>query len=112
MIEPMPPRSIDPASQEAVAQRLRAFRQAKGLIQAAFARSCGMTPQHIWNYEVGGQMPSVAMAHQIAAAHGIDFNFIFQGALRSLDDDIKVKFQELMKNPREPSEPEGTPGGA
>lgn len=100
----MATRSIDPRSPQAVIQRLIAFRQAKGLIQAAFARSLGKSNQAIWNYEKGGQNVSKEMAFLIMSSHGLDSNFIWEGNLKCLDDDFKVIYLQRLANPKEPGE--------
>lgn len=105
-IEPMATRPIDPRSQEAFAARVKAFRQAKGQTQAAFARTLEISNQGVWNWEKGGQIISMPLAYRWTAAHGVDLPFIYEGILKCLDDDLKLKFLERLKNPKEPGEPD------
>lgn len=105
----MSTRSVNPLSQEAVAKRITALRQAKGMIKAAFARSCGMTPQGLSNYETGGQMVSTPMAEKICAAHGVSFDYIYRGSFKDFPDDLRELIPALLANPREPPRPKRKP---
>lgn len=86
-----------------MARRVTALRQARGLTKAAFARSCGITPQGVSNWETGGQMVSIQMAHRIVEAWPVDFDYIYRGTLDGIgDENLKAKIQEKLRNPREP----------
>ncbi len=52
----------------AVAQRLRAFRETRGLSQAALARAAGMSQALVLNYETGKREVKLGTAMSLAAA--------------------------------------------
>jgi transcriptional regulator with XRE-family HTH domain len=106
---PMSTQNVDPRSQSAVAARITALRQARGLIKAAFARSCGMTPQQLNNYETGGQMISTAQANKIASSHGVSYDYIYRGLLKDLPDDLREIIPLLLAHPKEPPRPPKKP---
>jgi DNA-binding XRE family transcriptional regulator len=99
------PRRANSIQQHEVAKRITALRQARGMTKAAFARSCGFTPQEIGNYEVGGRLPSIPAAHKICLAHGVSFDYIYRGILQNLPDDLRERIPGLLARPKEPPRP-------
>jgi transcriptional regulator with XRE-family HTH domain len=99
------PRRPNTIQQHKVAKRITALRQARGMTKAAFARSCGITPQEIGNYETGGRLPSIPAAHKICLAHGVSFDYIYRGILKDLPDDLREIIPALLARPKEPPRP-------
>jgi transcriptional regulator with XRE-family HTH domain len=99
------PRRANFIQQNKVAKRITALRQARGMTKAAFARSCGITPQEIGNYEIGGRLPSIPAAHKICLAHGVSFDYIYRGILKDLPDDLRERIPALLARPKEPPQP-------
>ena len=58
---------------KAVAQRLRALREARGLSQDALARAAGITQASVSNYETSKREVKVATARGLAAALDVTF---------------------------------------
>jgi transcriptional regulator with XRE-family HTH domain len=85
-----------------VAKRIIALRQASNMISATFARSCGMTPQEISNYETGGRMLSIPAAHKICDAHGVSFDYLYRGSLKDLPNSLRERIPTLLTRPKEP----------
>lgn len=102
IIEPMGTRGIDPRSQEAVAKRLTALRQAFALPKSRFAKKCGISAQGLGNYELHGQMISIPMAHRICDSTDVDVNFLYQGTFGGVPEGLAERIREKLKHPEEP----------
>lgn len=97
---------LNPRSPAEVARRLKAFRQALGLSQADFARACGLTPSDISNYETYLTDRGVPqrVRDAVITAFGLDDNFINNGNAWCLsrDPDLLARYQDRLKEPKEP----------
>lgn len=97
---------LNPRSPTEVARRLKAFRQARGLNKAEFARACGIVESQVTNYEGtharGGVSQLVRDA--VVKTFGVDDNFINDGNLWCLtrDQAFLVAYQDRLKHPKEP----------
>jgi DNA-binding XRE family transcriptional regulator len=75
---------------KAIARRLIATRNAKGMNQRTFALFCGLTPQAMNNYERGRARPNMESAGKISSAIGADMRWVYLGTRSALPDDLAM----------------------
>lgn len=63
---------METAHEESLGIRLRRYRRAAGIGQAALARRCKVTPGHYWKVEHDKANPSPLLLDALAAVLGID----------------------------------------
>jgi transcriptional regulator with XRE-family HTH domain len=98
----MPPEGKrDNLGTDAIADRLRLIREAKGLIQASMARLVGITPQEWNNWERGRDRISLEKAIQVCAATGASLDWIYRGDMKGLPLDLATRIQELTRRPHQ-----------
>lgn len=66
-------------SKQAVGKRLALTREAFGLRQGEFGKRAGIKSNTYNMIEAGQNYPSIANAHALCDAYGLDFNWIFTG---------------------------------
>ena len=64
----------------AIGQRIARCRSEKGLAAAAFARSIGVAPKELAEYECGNARPTPLMLFQIAQELGVTVSWLFAEA--------------------------------
>jgi transcriptional regulator with XRE-family HTH domain len=75
---------------KAIARRLIATRNAKGMNQRTFATFCGITPQALNNYERARARPNMESAGKISSAIGADIRWIYLGTRSALTDELAM----------------------
>lgn len=89
-------REINPRTLEAIAQRLIWTREALELSQAAFARRCGLKANALNNYERQRERIALDQAFKIKAATGATLDWIYDGEMANLPNDLATRIQAVM----------------
>lgn len=82
-----------------VAERLELLRLALDLRPAELARKWGITPQGVYNYLKGDQLPSVAMACKLQEKTGATLDWLYRGNMGSLPSDLADKIDSIKSRP-------------
>lgn len=83
-----------PESMEAIAQRLRATREAFRMTQAAFSRLVGIEPQAWNNYERGAKRIAIDQALKVCRATGVSLDWIYRGMAAQLPVNLATALQD------------------
>jgi DNA-binding XRE family transcriptional regulator len=96
-----PAEAFAPWEKSQVGRRLRAFREAKGWTQTYLATVLGhgVTPQKINNYEAGRDLIPVHIAGRLCGVTGLSFDYIFQGKMGDLPEDVAKKIPAILNDP-------------
>lgn len=91
----VPQRKRDPKVVQAIGQRIRKTRMARGMSQTDLAESAGVKNHTMWRYEQGKTMPSAVPLEKIADALGVPQRFLLRGGPTppnlSFDDEPKPR---------------------
>ena len=82
----------------AFADRLQAFRKAKGLTQKALADAVDMSLIQINRYESGSSLPNLEAIRKLSVALGVTADqLVFDDGERGPDDELRLQFEAISR---------------
>ena len=91
------PKSVDPFSLSAIAERLRISREALELTQEDMALRVGIRNTTWSNYETSTRRISISVANRLEIATGLALAWVYRGDFESLKPEIAAKIAFQMR---------------